>query len=221
VSTPGQGGEGPRYDPYAGRGSGGGQQGGPGQPGGPGAYGSPPPYGQPGQYAYNPYAPAPYPAGLGGNDAAPVRRPGIMVLSLVLLVLSTLVFLLAGVVLLALPLDEATVAPLVARLDPQNRIDPGQLIAGVRILGGAFAALSLLYIVFAVLAFTGRGWARIVVTVMTAGLVLLLAGGLVNGAAAVDATSLAILGLILAASVVGTVILFLPGPRAYFAARRR
>jgi hypothetical protein len=212
VSTPGQGGEGPRYDPYGQRGSGSG-------PGQPGAYGSPPPYGQPSQYAYNPYAPPPYPAGTGG-DREVVRRPGIMVLSLVLLILSTLLFLLAGVVFLALPLDTATLGPLLARVDPSGQFDPAQLVLGIRIIGGIFTAISLLYILFAVLAFTGRNWARIVLTVLTVGFVLLVGAGLANGGAA-DGASVGIGLVVLGAAVVGTIILYLPASRAYFARPRR
>lgn len=212
MSTSGQD-EGPRYSPYA-------QQSGPQGGGQPGHYGSPPPYGQPGQYAYNPYSSSPYPAGLGDSQVQPARRPGIMVLSLVLLVLSTLVFLLVGVVFLAVPLDPATIAPVLARVDPTQQLNPEQVILVIRIVGGVFAAFAALYILFASLAFTGRNWARIAVTVLTVGFVLLLVAGLVSGGAT-DGISLAVLAAILVAAVAGTVILYLPDSRRYFANPRR
>jgi len=212
VSTPGEG-DGPRYDPYSQRG----QQGGPGQQG---AYGSPPPYGQPGQYAYNPYSSSPYPAGLDESEAQPVRRPGIMILSLILLVLSTLIFLLTGVVLLALPLDAATVSTVLARVDPSQQLGADQLVSVIRIVGGVLAVSAIIYILFAAFAFAGRNWARIVITVLTVGFVLLLAGGLANGAGA-DATSLTLVLAIMVAAIAGTVIMYLPEPRKYFAAPRR
>ena len=41
--------------------------------------------------------------------------------------------------------------------------------------------LALLYLIFAVLAFRGRNWARVMVTVMTIGFALLLLSGLFTG----------------------------------------
>jgi len=220
VSTPGQG-EGPT-------GSQGGQ---PYQPNPPGTYGStgqPPPYGapppyaqQPGQFEYNPYG-SPYPAGLGDENVPRASRPGLMVLSLVLLCLSALPFLLLGLLLLAVPLDIDAVLPTV---DPNGQlaeagIAPDQLESIVRVMGGVFAGLSVVYIVFAVLAFTGKNWARIVVALLTAGFAMLLLAGLVTGGAA-DSGSLALVGLLLIASIGGTVILFLRDSNRFFANPKR
>ncbi len=220
VSTPGQG-EGPTGPP-------GGQ---PYQPNPPGTYGStgqPPPYGapppyaqQPGQFAYNPYG-SPYPAGLGDDQLPRASRPGLMVLSLVLLCLSALPFLLLGVLLLAVPLDIDSVLP---TIDPNGQlaaagITPDQLESIVRVMGGLFAGLAAIYILFAVLAFTGKNWARIVVALLTAGFALMLLAGLVTGGAA-DGGSLALVGVVLIASIGGTVILFLPDSQRFFANPKR
>jgi hypothetical protein len=210
VSTAGQGGEGPRYDPYGQRGS---QQGGQGEPG---SYGSPPPYGQPGQYAYNPYAPAPYPAASG---TGPVKRPGIMVLSLVLLVLSTLPFLFFGVVLLAVPADSGALKTLLDGIGQPAGATADQLVTIIRIVGGVFTGVAVIYILFAALAFAGRGWARIVTTVLTALFVVLLILGVVRGGGG-DVTSLGLVLVIGALAVVGTLLLYQPKARDYYAARR-
>jgi hypothetical protein len=214
VSTPGQGGEGPRYDPY-------GQQRGPGGGAGPqqGGYGSPPPYGQPSQYAYNPYTAAPYPAGTGGEPQR-VKRPGIMVLSLVLLALSALPFLFFGVVLLAVPAGSSALQILLDSVAYPAGTPADQQVLILRIVGGLSAGFAALYILFAALAFTGRNWARIAVTVLTAGFVLLLVAGLVQAGGG-DVTSLGLVLVVVALSVVGTLVLYLTGPRAYFARPRR
>jgi hypothetical protein len=214
VSTPGQGGEGPRYDPYGQRGPGGGQG---AQQGG---YGSPPPYGQPSQYAYNPYTAAPYPAGTGGGEPQPVKRPGIMVLSLVLLALSALPFLFFGVVLLAVPAGSAALQILLDSVAYPPGTPADQQVLIIRIVGGLSAGFAALYILFAAVAFTGRNWARIAVTVLTVGFLLLLVAGLVQAGGG-DVTSLGLVLVVVALSVVGTLVLYLTGPRAYFAARRR
>ena len=60
------------------------------------------------------------------------------------------------------------------------------------------AVVALLYMLFAVLAFRGRNWARIMVTVMTIGFALLLLSGLVTGTAG-DSGWLGVLLVIVAA----------------------
>ncbi|WP_214407186.1 hypothetical protein [Pseudonocardia lacus] len=224
MSNPGQGGNQPYQgdNPYAGPGA---YRG----PSDPGRYGSSPAYGQQEPYAkqepfvYNPYANQP-PAGTGGAGVQqPVRRPGLMVLSLVLLVLSALPFLAGGLVFLVVPIQVQEIVDLLPTIDPTGQlaaagITPEQILSIIRGAGGVVAAIAALYILFAVLAFTGRNWARIVVAVLTVGFGLLLLAGLVQGAGA-GGSGLSI--AVLAASVVGTVLLFLAPAQQYFASRRR
>lgn len=186
---------------------------------------------QPQGYPYNPYAPPTpygqspygggYPAGL-DKAAAPAVRPGIMVLGLVLMILAALPFLAFGVLFLVVPLDTSLIPPelLNAPELAQAGITAETLLSFVRIIGGVFAVLALLYILFAVLAFLGRNWSRILVTVMTVGFSLFLLLGAVNGGAA-DAASIAILLTPVVLAVAGAAILFVPAARQYFAAPRR
>ncbi|WP_300008358.1 proline-rich domain-containing protein [Pseudonocardia sp.] len=183
------------------------------------------PYGQPpaGGYPYNPYSPYGSPAGLGGKDTAPAERPTIMILGLVLKILAALPFLAFGVLFLLAPLDANTLPAEV--LDNPQLADAGittETVVGiVRVAGGIFVVLALLYIVFAVLAFTGRNWARIVVTVMTVGFTAFLLLGLTGGVSASDVTGLVVLLALILLPVAGVVILYLPASNAYFSAIRR
>jgi hypothetical protein len=188
--------------------------------------------GQQGQqgYPYNPYGQTPYgqspyggyPAGLDDRGSAPARRPGILVLGLVLQILAALPFLVFGAIVLAVPLDAATIPPEV--LDNPDLAAAGvtveTLLSLVRVFGGIFVGLSLIYIVFAVVAFTGRNWARILVTVMTVGFSLFLLFAAFTGGAA-DPASAGILLLPVLLAVLGVVILFLPASNAWFSAPRR
>ena len=70
-------------------------------------------------------------------------------------------------------------------------VTPDLLVSAVRVAGGLMAVLALLYVIFAVLAFRGRNWARILVTVMTVGFALLLLSGLVTGATRATPSGLA------------------------------
>jgi hypothetical protein len=183
------------------------------------------PYGQQpyGGYPYNPYSPYGSPAGLGSKDVPPAERPAIMVVGLVLTILAALPFLAFGVLFLLAPLDSATLPAEV--LDNPQLVEAGvtiETIVGiVRAAGGIFVVLALLYIVFSVLAFTGRNWARILVTVMTVGFTAFLLLGLTGGVAAADPASLVILVALIVLPVAGVVILFLPQSNAYFSAIRR
>ena len=67
-------------------------------------------------------------------------------------------------------------------------VTPELLVSVMRVVGGLMAGLALLYVVFAVLAFRGRNWARILVTVMTVGFTLLLLSGLITAPPAPPAT---------------------------------
>jgi hypothetical protein len=226
------GGQPGQYDPY-------GQQAGqpgpyygqPGQYGAqPGQYGQPAynPYNQPGQYggqpypggqggyAYNPYS-TPYPAGLDQDDAAPAERPRIMIMSLLFVILSALPFLGIGILLL------------VAAENGAQAFDPEQLRqieeAGVsvaeiiRVAGGILLVVAALYVGFAVLAFIGHNWARIILTIMTAGFTLLALSTVFSGLGG-DNASLLFMLVVTILSIAGTVILYLPDARQFFAGRR-
>ncbi len=179
---------------------------------GPGPYGSDAP-------VYSPYS-TPYPAGLDTQPDEPVGRPGIMMLALVLLILSTLPFLFSGIVLLLVPLTPDTIPPGVLD-DPalvRAGATPELLVSALRAGGVVVLVLGLLYILMAALSFLGRNWARIVLTIMSTGSVLLLGFALVSGPGS-DAASALLLGAILFLAVVGTILLFLPPSARYYARR--
>ena len=200
-----------QYNPYNQPGSYGGQpyQGYQAYPGGQ-------PYGDKGGYAYNPYS-TPYPAGIDQGDTAPAERPRIMILSLLLVILSALPFLGIGLVLL------------VAAENGAQAFDPEQLRqieeAGVsveeiiRVAGGVLVAVAVLYIGFAVLAFIGHKWARIILTIMTAGFTLLALSTVFSGLGG-DNASLLFMLVVTILSIAGTVILYMPDARQFFAGRR-
>jgi len=225
----------------------------PGPYGQPGSYGQPGPYGQPGSYgqpggyggqpyggaqyggqpgqpyggqpgyAYNPYGSTPYPAGLGEEEPPKATRPGIMVLSLVLLLLSALPFLVMGAVLLLVPLNPDSL--------PEGFDLEGQLtqvgltveafISALRVMGAISLVIAALYMLFAVLAFRGHNWARIVLTIMTVGFVLLLLLGTFSGTATADAGGATLILAIVVASVLGTVILYMPDSSRYLSSPGR
>jgi len=229
--------QGPVYNPYAqqqygqpqygqapyGQQQYGQQYGQPGQygqqyPGQPGQYGASQynPYGQPGPYGAPPYGAGV--AGLGDDDGKPVARPPVMVLSLVLLILSALPFLALGALLLAVPVDLSALPPEYEQQFEQAGVTVEMAVSVLRGAAGLILAFALLYVLFAVLAFLGRNWARIILTIMTAGFTLLMLAGALGGAAT-DGTSLVFLMLVVAASVGGTVILFMPEPSRWFRSR--
>jgi len=217
VSTPNQGGNQPYQgdNPYAGPGA---YRG----PSDPGRYGASPAYGQQEPYAYSPYANQ-GPAGLGSDQPAPVRRPGLMIGSLVLLVLAALPFLIGGLVFLAVPIDVQEIAALLPSIDPTGQlaaagITPEQLLSIIRTAGGVVALFAAIYVLFVVLAFLGRNWARILVAVLTTGFALLLLAGIVQGGGA-GGQGLSI--AVLVASVAGVALMFAPASQQYFASRRR
>jgi hypothetical protein len=235
-----------QYNPYAQPGQYGGQPGQYGQPaygqpgqyGPPGHYGTPPPYGQPPPYAqqdpygqqgqygqyggapgsqgYNPYGGEP--AGLETGARGPATRPGIMVLSVVLLILSAVPFLVTGAVVLALPLDLSALPPELGLEEQMEQagVTAEAVVSFLRFLAVIILVLALLYVLFAVLSFLGRNWARIVLTIMTVGFTLMMLASATASASGGDVVGLGLLGLIVAASVIGTVILFLPAPNTYF-----
>jgi hypothetical protein len=83
-----------------------------------------------------------------------------------------------------------------------------------------FFLLALAYIVFAVIAYRGRNWARIVVTVLTALFDVVLILGLVGGSSQ-TAGGLLVAGGIVLASIIGVVLMYLPKSAAFFAAAGR
>lgn len=199
----------------------------PPQQGGPGRYGETHVGGNP--YAAAPYGADPYaygggpsPAGLDPRDAAPRPRPGIMVLSLVLLLVSAFPYLFVGVAALLVPLSEETFPP--ELLDnPQVAeagLTPEVLVSLVRGVGVFLLVLALLFMLFAVLAFVGQNWARILVTVMTAGFTLFALYIALSGGAA-DPIGLAVLVGPTLLALIGAGLMFAPDPRAWFAAPSR
>jgi hypothetical protein len=171
-------------------------------------------------YGYSPYG-SPNPAGVDQGYVAPAKRPGIMVLGLVLMILASVPFVFGGLVGLLAPLDGSTIPPGVLD-DPQlvaAGATPELLVSLVRVVAGVFVVVALVYVLFAVLAFRGRNWARILVTVLSVGFILLLVASLVGGT-----TSGGLLGFVafvVVAVVAGVVILFLPDSKLFFAAPRR
>jgi hypothetical protein len=138
-----------------------------------------------------------------------------MVLSLVLLILSALPFLAAGVLLLAAPLDSSTIPPGYEEQLAQAGLTPEMAVSALRGVAAVILLVAVLYVLFAVLTFLGRTWARIVLTIMTVGFTLLMLLSMFTGAAG-DSGSLVFILLVVAASVGGTVITFLPEPSRWF-----
>ena len=180
-------------------------------------YPQPGQYGQPGQYAGTPFSGDA--AGLGPDDGGRVSRPGLMVLSLVLLILSALPFLAAGVLLLAAPLSADTIPPGYEQQLAQAGLTPEMAVSALRGVAAVILVVALLYVLFAVLTFMGRSWARIILTIMTVGFTLLLLVSTFTGAAG-DMGSLVFLLLVVATSVGGTIITFLPEPSRWFRSAR-
>jgi hypothetical protein len=149
-----------------------------------------------------------------------VRRPGLMVLSLVLMIVAALPFVVFGAVLLLIPLNAANIPSEVLnspRLQ-QAGATPELLITAMRLVGGVVLAVAVLYLLFGILAFAGRNWARIITTVLTVGFALPLVLGLVVSGGAIDTISIS--GGLLVMIVAAVVILFSPRANAWYAYRR-
>jgi hypothetical protein len=199
------------------------QQNGP-QQNGPGPYSADLPY------VYNPYGNVSYPssyesapAGLaGGAEALPARRPASLHLALVLLIMSTLPYLLFGLVAL---LGAGTAA---AALPPDDLgqlqelgIDLEQL---VRVTGIVLLSVAAVFLLLAVLAWSGRRWARALAAAMTVGFVLMVAASVAAAGAQglpVDAASLLLLAVPVVLALVGVALMFAPGAREWFSRPRR
>ena len=169
----------------------------------------------PDPYAYSPYG-ARYPAP--PHHGPIVRKPRLLVVAAVLMVLAALPFVLFGVLFLAAPVDALAQEVLASPTMQQAGATQALVVSAMRMLGGVILAVAVLYLVFGFLAFAGRNWARIAVAVLTVGFAFLLIAALVASGGAVDTIALAVglLALILGAAA----ILFSPGVNAWYAARR-
>ena len=187
----------------------------------------PTPYDEPGlpPHVYNPYGnvsyPATYPvppAGLGPGDPPPAaRRPGSVHLALVLLLLSALPYLLIGLLAAVAAGDlEAAVPPGgLPQLPPGVDLEQVVRVTGVVILG-----VALVFLLLAVLAWTGRGWARALTAAMVGGFALMaLASGAQTGGVGVAAVLILAVPVLLAAA--GVALLFGPAARPWFSRPRR
>ena len=201
---------------------------------GPGPYDRPGPGPSDPPYVYNPYGNVSYPssypvppAGLGPDDPGPVaRRPGPVNVALVLLLVSAMPYVFVG--FLALAGADAAIAGLPAEQLAQLRdlgVDPAQVL---RAGGTVLLVIALVFVLLAVLAWTGRRWARALLAAATAGFVLLLVGSFVlaggQGLPA-DGASLLVGLLPVVLAVVGVVLMFGAAARPWFdrlrGARRR
>jgi hypothetical protein len=176
------------------------------------------PYGQ-----YSPYGPyTPPPAGTGGGlDRTPPPRPGAMILGLVLLLLAALPFLAFGLVFLLVPIGPELLPPNALdnpALSDAGITSPEAFVSVLRIMAGFFTALAAVYVIFAIIAFTGRNWARILVAVMTAGFSVFLILGFVS-AVAVDPAGAAIVIAPVVLAVGGLATWFAPQANRWYAAR--
>lgn len=178
-------------------------------------------------HVYNPYSGVSYPssypvppAGLGpGGPVAPVRRPRVVHLGLLLLLVSTLPYLLSGL-LMALGADQITSVVPPEQLEPLRAagVDPTQV---VRTGGIVVLVIAAVFALFALLAWAGRRWARALVAAMTVGFALMALVALVGGGAqaAGAAGLLVVLGPAVLAAV-GVALLFRPAARAWYGRAR-
>lgn len=181
-------------------------------------------------YVYNPYGnvsyPATYPvppAGLGpGDDRTPMRRPGVLHVALALLLVSAVPYLLGGLLaVLGAGSVEAAVPPEQQAQMQQLGVDLEQV---VRTAGALLLAVSLAFVLLAVLAWTGRRWARALLAALTVGimlmvLVILLAG--TSQGVPLDGAGLLMLAGPAVLALVGVVLMFGAAAREWFARSRR
>jgi hypothetical protein len=189
----------------------------------------PTPYDDPGALpdVYNPYGnvayPATYPvppAGPGPDHPPPARRPGSVHLALVLLLLSAVPYLFVGLVLaFATAGDIAAAVPPSALPQLPPGIDLEQLVrtAGIVLLG-----VALVFLLLAVLAWSGRGWARALAAAMVGGFALMVLASVAAAQGAVlDPTGLVVLAVPVLLAATGVGLMFGSAARAWFSRPRR
>jgi hypothetical protein len=169
----------------------------------------------PNPYAYSPYG-SPHAA---RPDWAPVvRRPRLLIVAPLLMLLASLPFLFFGAFFLVAPVDNLAAEVLASSRMQEAGATTDLVVSAVRIFGGILLVIAVLYMLAGFLAFAGRNWARIVTAVFTAGFAIVLAAALVASGGAIDTIALASVLLVLILGAV--VILFSPGGSAWYAARR-
>jgi hypothetical protein len=186
----------------------------------------PTPYDDPGALpdVYNPYAnvayPATYPvppAGLGPDRPPPARRPGSVHLALVLLLLSALPYLVIGLLAFTAAGDIAAAVPQggLPQLPPGVRLE--QL---VRTTGAVLLGVAVVFLLLAVLAWTGRGWARALTAAMVGGFALMAVASAAQ-VGAVGALAVVMIALPVLLAAAGVALLFGAAARAWFSRPRR
>src|SRR5690606_6222825 len=103
----------------------------------------------------------PSPAGLGPEAELPPKRPGSLHVALLLVVVSAVPYLFAGLLAVAGAGQAAAALPPenLAQLE-QLGVSVAQFTQVVQITGGLILAVALAYVLLGVLAWTGRRWAR-------------------------------------------------------------
>ncbi|GAA1398040.1 hypothetical protein GCM10009613_51680 [Pseudonocardia kongjuensis] len=159
------------------------------------------------------------PAGLAPGGTTPLARPRQVVTALILLIAAALPFVLMGGAAMFAQIDQATLDQAGiprAELDSvmaQTGVTLDQLTQLVRVMGGVFLVLALVYAALAVVAFLGRAGARLALAVLTAvyGLPLLL----------LMAPTIPVFAVvILAISSTGVVLLYGQAAREWYASRK-
>jgi hypothetical protein len=143
-----------------------------------------------------------------------------MILAPALMILAALPFLFFGALLLLVPLSAANIPPEILN-SPRLQAAGATvdlLVTAMRGIGGVVLAVAVIYLIFGILAFAGRNWARVITAVLTVGFALLLVAGLVSSGGAVDTVSIS--GVLLVLVLGAVAILFSPGANAWYAYRR-
>jgi hypothetical protein len=139
---------------------------------------------------------------------------------MVLMIIAALPFLIGGIAGTTVPLTRDLFPPELGldALLAQSALTFEQLVEAVRVLLALIALLALAYMVLAVVAFTGRNWARVTVTVLTAvfSVVMLLNLPGVLG----DPLALAVVLAPVVLGIVGVLLMRSAQASAWFASRR-
>ena len=172
------------------------------------------PYGQ----QYSPYG---APTAGTGADPAPSRRPGSVVLGLVLMALAALPFLAFGLLFLLVPLGPELFPPDI--LATPGMAESGitsidQLVGILRTGGAVLTGLAVGYLVIVVVGFLGRNWLRILTAVVT-GVFAVLLLLVVLSAIAVDPLVAVFLLVPLVLLLAGIGSWFVPSASHWYASR--